>query len=177
MIFQGFQAAWGADLMIRDGHFKTGHVAAFGKGALEIGEVAALEFGDASRAIGGEAVIDVVHLGQWIFFVVGEDALIFKPDVARFRAVGIFDHGHQGGRLVGEEILFHGEVIDFEIGIAIEHEEGIAEQRQCLVQSSGGATQIGAVVRVAEMNAVGMAIAERGFNLISQIADAENDFA
>ena len=60
--------------------------------------------------------------------IVGDDPPVMKLDVARVPLPVVAEHGHQSQfprRLVG---FLDGRVVALEIGIAVEHEEGVAQQ-------------------------------------------------
>jgi len=82
----------------------------------------------------------------------------------------VAQHGHQPA--LARRSPVHGGVVDAQVGVAVEHEEALAQQRQGAAQRAGGAGQPGRVVGVADVEA------ERGadarLHLVALVADAHD---
>src|SRR5713226_9306608 len=124
-----------------------------------------------------QTVVDVAHCGGRPPLAVGRDLAAAKLDVGRIPAALVVVDGHQAKPAVGQENIMDGRVATRQQRVAVEHEKGVVQQRQRLLQSAGGTQQGGAVIREANGQAEAPPVTNERLDLLAQVAGANHHVA
>src|SRR5262249_10430954 len=107
--------------------------------------------------------------------VVGSNAAVAELDVAGVPPALVPEDGHQRRRAGGLEGGLDFAVSAFQVGVAVEDEERVSQERQRPADRAGSPPQFRAIERIGNLQAERRAVADGLLHLLSQVAQAEDD--
>src|SRR2546423_13853568 len=92
-----------------------------------------------------QAVIDMLHARSPNLLIVGDDLTSLKLDIARIKGALVPEHGHEPLFTAPQKRRRHRLIIAWQIRIAIEHEELVAQQMRSTADGAGSPKQRGSI--------------------------------
>ena len=113
-------------------------------------------------------------------FAIGDSLVVLhqdiagKADVAAIPLSRVLQDGHQRGLSSRHERLFHFAEVDRQVGVPVEDEEPIAEERQGPPKGAGSAEQTRPVERIGDLDPEPVAASDLFPDLLPEMADTED---
>ena len=120
-----------------------------------------------------EAVVDPVHLRRRCALVIFEHTVVCEYDIGGVPLPVVAQDGHHRAQPAALPGGSRGTVIELQVGVAVEHQEPLPEQRLCPADRSQRAGQLRPVVAVGDRDPE-LAATDQSLELLPQIADAQD---
>ena len=130
--------------------------------------------GERARLQRAEPVVDVMHRGRPVHLVVPHDPSVGELHVALVPAIVVLEHSHQAVAAARQKRGGHRLVVAFQVRVAVEHQERLAQERHRLAQRAASAERPLAVARIPHAQAVRRPVADGGLHALAKMPEAED---